>query len=113
MSNRLIQTGRVPLMPDPMVAIQRNSAFASSKEQTNQVLALGRAFRALPMDIWNAVMGVAQSMHDAIRIRNISSMNDRELADIGLRRDQISMLFVDRRRDQLDGAPAERNFTNR
>ena len=110
MSNRLLHEGRVPLVPDPGMAIQTSSAFAASQEQTDQVRALGRAFRALPKDILSAINGIAQLMHDAIRIRNISTMSDRELADIGLRRDQISTLFVDRRRDQMDVAATRGTF---
>ena len=113
MSNRLIQTGRVPLMPDPMVAIQENSAFASSKEQTNQVLALGRAFRQLPWDVWNAIRGCARAMDVAVRIRSLSSMNDRALSDIGIRRDQIPMLFIEGRIDQIDQTSAKRANSNR
>lgn len=109
MSNRLIQIGRVPLMPDPLVAVQASNAFASSKEQTDQVFALGRAFRQMPQDIWNAIRGCAQAMEDAIRIRGLSSMNDRALSDIGLRRDQIPMLFIDRRVDQRNLPSADRS----
>jgi uncharacterized protein YjiS (DUF1127 family) len=100
-SNRLLQIGRVPLMPDPQVALQASSLFESSKQQTDQVFALGRAFRQLPGDIWRVFQSCAQSVHNATRIRTLSSMNDRALSDIGLRRDQIPMLFVDQRSDRL------------
>ena len=113
MSNRLIHEGRFPLIPEPGIAVQASGVFAASREQTDQVLALGRAFRALPKDSWNAFHGIAQTMHEAIRIRNLSTMSDRELADIGLRRDQISMLFTDRRGDQPDMAAAGQNFSDR
>mgnify|MGYP001292226180 CR=1 FL=1 len=99
MSNRLLHIGRVPLIPDPQTAIQASSAFAASQEQTDQVFALGRAFRALPRDIWNMVHNISRSLNEAMRMRDLSSMNDQALADIGLRRDQISMLFANRPRD--------------
>lgn len=102
MSNRLIQLGRVPLIPDPLVAIQASSAFSQSQAQTEQVQALGRAFRDMPGDIWNVVTGFASAIDQAIRIRMLSSMNDRALSDIGLRRDQLPMLFVHRRDGTID-----------
>ena len=99
MSNRLSQFDRVPMMPDFDVALQASSVFTTSKEQTDQVFALGRAFRQLPQDIWNTIRGFARLMEEALLIRSLSSMNDRALSDIGLRRDQIPMLFIDRRDD--------------
>jgi len=39
-SNRLIQIGRVPLIPDPYVAIKGSQAFSFSRAQTERVTEL-------------------------------------------------------------------------
>jgi uncharacterized protein YjiS (DUF1127 family) len=97
-SNRLIQLGRVPLIPDPLVALQASSAFSNSQSQTNQVIAIGQSISGL----WHAITGCAKAIDNALQIRRISSMDDRLLSDMGLRRDQIPGLFIDRRVDHLD-----------
>lgn len=108
MSNRLSHMDRLPLIPDPLVAIQASSAVSLSQSQTEQVFALGRAFRQMPMDIWHALSNCARVIEEATRIRDISSMDDGMLSDIGLRRDQVPQLFVSRGLDRLDG-----NFNGR
>lgn len=104
MSNRLNEIGRVPLMPDPLVALQTSSAFSLSQDQTEQVMALGRAFRDMPKDIWSAISGCAKIIEEATRIRDIAAMEDSMLSDIGLRRDQIPHLFVNHGVDRLSAS---------
>jgi len=103
-SNRLNEIGRVPLMPDPLVALQTSNAISLSQNQTEQVLALGRAFRDMPKDIWNAVSGCAKAIEEATRIRDLASMEDSMLSDIGLRRDQVPHLFVNHGVDRFSGS---------
>ena len=50
MSNRLIQIGRVPMIPDPYVAIRAGQIFSSSRAQTERVLELGEAY--VPNDVY-------------------------------------------------------------
>jgi len=46
-SDRLIQIGRIPLIPDPYVAIKASQAFSFSQAQTERVTELGTDFFGL------------------------------------------------------------------
>ena len=94
MSNRLIQIGRVPLIPDPHVAIKASQAFSFSKDQTERVLELGRAYFSLPSIIGNGIRRCADRIETAMQIRSLSVMTDDSLADIGIRRDQLPQLYA-------------------
>ena len=93
MSNRLIQIGRVPLIPDPDVAIKASQAFSASRAQTERVVELGADCFSLLSTIRNGIRGFANMIEKAIQIRNLSTMNDKYLADIGIRRDQLPQLY--------------------
>ncbi len=93
MSNRLIQIGRVPLIPDPYVAIKASQAFSFSQAQTERVIELGTDCFGLLSTIRNGIRGFADLLDRAIQIRNLSTMTDESLADIGLRRDQLPQLY--------------------
>ena len=95
MSNRLLQIGRVPLIPDPLVAIKASQAFESSQLQTQRVIDLGNAYLSLPSLIRNGIRLFKDSLDRAIRIRNLSTMSDTALADIGVRRDGLAQLYGD------------------
>jgi len=92
-SNRLIQLGRVPLIPDPEIAIKAGQAFSLSLAQTERVVEMGRAFFSLLSSIGNGIRGFADMIERAIQVRDLSVMTDKSLADIGMRRDQLPMLY--------------------
>ncbi len=93
MSNRLIQIGRVPLIPDPSVAVKASQAFSFSEAQTERVIELGTSYSSLLSIIRNGIRGFVDTLERAIHIRNLSTMTDKNLADIGLRRDQLPQLY--------------------
>ena len=103
MSNRLIQIGRVPLIPDPYVAIKAGQAFSFSQAQTDRVIALGTAYFGLLSLLLNGIRGTADMLERAVQIRNLSTMTDASLADIGIRRDQLPQLFDGSRFDDIMG----------
>ena len=94
MSDRLIQIGRVPLIPDPYVAIKASQAFSTSRPQAERVIELGRAVSGLLSAIRNCARGFTDLLQRAIQIRNLSTMTDKSLSDIGLRRDQLSQFYA-------------------
>lgn len=93
MSNRLIQIGRVPLIPDPYVAIKASKAFSFSQARTDRVSQLGADCFGFLSAIRNGIRGIADMLERAIQIRNLSTMTDQSLADIGIRRDQLPQLY--------------------
>ena len=103
MSNRLIQIGRVPLIPDPSVAIKASQAFSFNQAQTERVLELGTAYFSLLSIIRSGMRGFVDTLERAIQIRNLSTMTDESLADIGLRRDQLPQLYDGSRFDDIVG----------
>ena len=93
MSNRLIQIGRVPLIPDPRVALQASRAFSASRDQTERVIELGVSYFNLLSSIRNGIRNFTKILERAMQIRSLSTMSDQSLADIGVRRDQLPQLY--------------------
>ena len=93
MSNRLIQIGRVPLIPDPDVAVKASQAFSFNQDQTKRVTDLGEDCFGLWSTVRNGIRGFVDMLETAIQIRNLSTMSDKSLADIGIRRDQLPQLY--------------------
>ena len=95
MSNRLSEPGRLPLIPEPLVAARAGAIFSQSRLQSIRVFELGKAFLELPSDLWNLVRQFGKTIENAMRLRDVACMNDHLLADIGIRRDQLPGLFLD------------------
>lgn len=93
MSNRLIQVGRIPLIPDPHVALKASQALSFSQVQTDRVMALGQDYVRPVARLGNAIRRYADRLERALQIRNLATMNDTTLADIGFRRDQLPQLY--------------------
>jgi uncharacterized protein YjiS (DUF1127 family) len=104
-SNRLIQIGRVPLIPDPDVALKASQAFSVNEAQTARVTHLGEVCFGFWSIIRNGIQGFADMLETAIQIRDLSTMSDKSLADIGLRRDQLPQLF---NKSEVDGLMGHR-----
>ena len=95
MSNRLIQIGRVPLIPDPDIAIKASQVFSNTQAQMNQVIELGNAYLGLWSNLRNSFRRFSELLDRASEVRNLSTMSDKSLADIGIRRDQLPQLYRD------------------
>lgn len=93
MSNRLIQIGRVPLIPDPQVALKASQAFSVSRDRTERVLELGAAYLSLWSTIRDGLGRFTKTVERAIQNRSLSTMDDKGLADIGVRRDQLPQYY--------------------
>lgn len=93
MSNRLIQIGRVPLIPDPDIAIKASQVFSNSQSQMEQVIRLGHAYLGLWSHLRNSFRRFFDLLDRATEVRNLSTMSDQSLADIGIRRDQLPQLY--------------------
>lgn len=107
MSNRLADAGRLPLLPQPLVAAATGAMFTQTRDQTDRARALGRAFLALPADLFNLVRGLEKSIESARILRDLSGMSDHMLADIGIRRDQLPMMLREGRLDDFAGHARE------
>ena len=104
MSNRLIQIGRVPLIPDPDVAVKASQAFSFNQAQTERVALLGKDCFSLWSSLRNGIRRFGDLLGRAIQIRNLSTMSDKSLADIGIRRDQLPQLYIGGGVDDLVGS---------
>lgn len=93
MSNRLLQVGRIPLIPDPYVALKASQALSYSQVQTDRVMALGQAYFRPLARLGKAIRRYADSLERTLQIRNLATLNDASLADIGFRRDQLPQLY--------------------
>lgn len=113
MSNRLTQIGRVPLIPDPDVAVKASELFSISQAQTKQVVELGRAFGDLLASMRNGVQQFTDLLERATQIRNLSTMSNKSLADIGIRRDQLAQLYTERSFDNIVGGRPAAGLNNR
>ena len=102
MSNRLTQIGRVPLIPDPRVAIRASQAFSACRDRTEKVRNLGAAYLNLLSTIRDSLRAFTKTVERAIQIRTLSTMDDKALADIGVRRDQLPQYYVGNSFDTLD-----------
>ena len=103
MSNRLGQNGRIPLIADPNVAVKASQILYLSKFQTEQVVDLGRAYGGLLSKLRQGIRGFGDLLERAIQIRNLSTMSDKALADIGVRRDQLPHLYYGSGFDDIVG----------
>lgn len=103
MSNRLCGAGRIPLMPEPLLAARAGTIFSESRLQSLQVSALGRAFFELPATLWNLVHSLGKTIENAVRLRDVACMSDHLLRDIGIRRDQLPQLFIEGRLADIAG----------
>ena len=103
MSNRLIQIGRIPLIPDPYVAIKASEAFSISRAQTERVVAMGTAYFSVLLAIRNGISQFVARLERALQIRNLSAMTDQSLADIGVRRDQLPQFYDGSGFDNMTG----------
>lgn len=103
MSNRLCGAGRIPLMPEPLLAAGAGTLLSESRLQSMQVSALGRAFFELPAALWNLVHRLGNAIENASRLRDVACMSDHLLRDIGIRRDQLPQLFLEGRLADIAG----------
>lgn len=103
MSNRLADAGRIPLMPEPLLAARAGTRFRESRLQSMQVSALGRAFFELPAALWNLVRSLGKTIENAMRLRDVACMSDHLLRDVGIRRDQLPQLFLEGRLADIAG----------
>ena len=101
MSSRLIRIGCVPPIPDPYVAIKASQAFFFSQAQTERVTEQGTDFFSLLSAIRNGIRRFGDLLERVIKIRYLSTMTDKSLADIGIRRDQLPQLYAGSRFDDI------------
>lgn len=100
MSNRLEATGALPLIMDPIQAMKLGQTVSATRRQMEQTVALGEAFMALFRDIAGLFSWIGRSVDHAQEMRALSEMSNRQLADIGIRRDQIAKLCAQSRLDE-------------
>lgn len=100
MSNRLEAAGALPLIMDPIQAMKLGQSVNTSRRQMEQTIALGEAFMALFRDIAGLFSWIGRSIKHAQEMRVLSDMSDRQLADIGIQRDQIATLCAQSRVDE-------------
>lgn len=89
MSNRLESVGAFPLIMDPIQAMKLGQSINNTQRQTAQTIALGQSFLGLFRGISGMFSWIGRSVRYAQEMRVLSEMNDRQLADIGLSRNEI------------------------
>lgn len=109
MSNRLEAAGILPLIMDPVQAVKLGQQINNSQRRTEQTIALGEAFAALLRDIAGIFSWTGRLINDAVEMRSLYSLSDRQLADIGIDRSQIPALCA---KGGLDAAVRERVTPN-
>jgi len=102
MSNRLSTVDRVPMIPDIKIAADvadsvrmsraRAEEMAEYGRQIGEVLH-GRLVRKALKALWQSLTWANDRIDEARAINELSKMDDRMLADIGLQRSDIPMLF--------------------
>ncbi len=100
MSNRLEAAGALPLIMDPFQAMKLGQAVNANQRQMEQTVALGEAFMALFRHIAGLLSWIGRSINHAQEMRVLFEMSDRQLADIGIQRDQIATLCAQSRLDE-------------
>lgn len=89
MSNRLDNTFRIPLIPDPDLALRAGMAFTLSRAHAERVISFGRA-TAESFSVFGEVLeDLGRAIEQARRAQTLSALSDKELARRGLSRSGI------------------------
>lgn len=94
MSNRLESASPLPLIMDPLQAMKLGQSINNAQRQTEQTIELGSAFMELIRDVTGLFSWIGRSINNAVEMRNLYDLSDRQLADIGLSRHQIPQLWA-------------------
>jgi uncharacterized protein YjiS (DUF1127 family) len=102
MSNRLSTVDRVPLIPDIQIASDVADSVRASRARAEEMAEYARQIgdvlharlvRKALKAVWRGLNWANDRVEEARSINELSKMDDRMLADIGLRRSDIPMLF--------------------
>jgi hypothetical protein len=105
MSNRLLVIGRIPLIPDPEMAMRAGALFADAIALTDRAIQYKNGFFAPTTTLMSALRRFRQIVERAVYLRDLSVMCDRELAIRGVRRDGIRDLFFEAPRGEFRYQP--------
>lgn len=106
MSNRLATTERMLKLPEVELAGGAMETYLSTRRQAETVMEYGRALADTVRAVWRAIAWIGQRVDEAEAMRDLAALNDRMLADIGLKRSDIPLLYS-RARQETAPAPAE------
>jgi hypothetical protein len=93
MANRIINVGRIPLIPNPLAALKASAAVSEAIEQTDRAVEYKKGFFAPPAGILAALRRYGAMLDRATYMRDLFIMDDRELEQHGVRREEIPNLF--------------------
>ena len=102
MSNRLSTVERVPLIPNIQIAADVADSVRISRARAEEMAEYGRQIgevlharlvRKALKAVWHGLTWANDRVVEARAINELSKMDDRMLADIGLRRSDLPMLF--------------------
>ena len=102
MSNRLSTVERVPLIPNIQIAADVADSVRISRARAEEMAEYGRQIgevlharlmRKALKAVWRGLTWANDRVDEARAINELSKMDDRMLADIGLKRSDIPMLF--------------------
>lgn len=99
MSNRLNAEFKFHLLPDFAVSGGSGSVVFETRAQTEQTIALGRAFAGLFRSTWNFFARLDRSIANARAMRDLVSLNDKALTASGIARSDIPAIIA---RNELD-----------
>jgi uncharacterized protein YjiS (DUF1127 family) len=100
MSNRLNAAGMLPLIIDPLQAVKVGQAINTSQRQVAQTIALGQTYMSPFRVIADLVSSISRSIDDALEMRDLYELHDRQLADIGIQCRQLAVRSAQRRHDE-------------
>ncbi len=96
MSNRLIQIGRLPLIPDPYAALKASAILSETVELTNNAIAYKDVFFAPSTLLLEALRRYNALLDRATYLRDLWVLDDETLESRGIKRDRIPELFFQR-----------------
>ena len=96
MSNRLIEIGHIPLIPDPIAALKASAALNEAIDQTKRIAQYMSDFFAPSTQLVRVLRRFGDMLDRATYLRDLSVMDDRELQLRGVERHRIrDLLFGD------------------
>lgn len=105
MADTMNTAPRIPLVPDFVIGGTRGALIAESREQSERVRAMGRAFADLFRGIGHLFHRLDDAIAEARSMRRLVELNDRTLADIGIARSDIPAIIArGRLADGIDAA---------
>lgn len=94
MANTVSPASNLPGVPDFVLRGGRAAAVFHARAQSEQAVAMGRAFAELAGFFRHALGRMGNAIAEAHAMRDLVNLNDRTLEDIGIRRSDIPAIIA-------------------